>query len=72
MFTAYQLTETFNQLPIDQQNTIFAEITKNPEAYNRMFPGLPLIQYIMDNNSVPVEQHGPIINRYKEWRSQQA
>ena len=56
----------------EQQAQSFQELTTNIHIYSQVMPGLPLIKYIVGGESaVPVNQHGPIINRYKEWVASQ-
>lgn len=69
MFTVEQLTNSFKTMTREQKNTLFTEITKNIQIYHKMFPGLPLLSYILNENSVPEDQHGMIIRSYKEWKA---
>jgi hypothetical protein len=68
MFSIEELTGKFNSMTSEQQAGVYQELTTNIHVYSQIMPNLPLIKYIVGGDSaVPVNQHGPIITRYKEW-----
>jgi len=68
MFSIEELTGKFNSMTSEQQDGVYQELTTNIHVYSQIMPNLPLIKYIVGGDSaVPVNQHGPIITRYKEW-----
>ena len=70
MLTQEELLEKFLSLSEEDQHKLFREITNNIIPYSRMFPTLPLLRYIIYGESeVPVEQHGPVITKYKAWKA---
>jgi hypothetical protein len=63
------LQERFNSLNDEEQSQVFREITANVVMYSKIFPTMPLLQYILNGeNAVPIDQHGPIITKYKAWK----
>lgn len=68
MFTIEQLTKKFNDLDDEGRSIVFEQLTKNAAAYDKIMPGLPLIQYILKGEeAVPEPMHGPIIKSYQAW-----
>lgn len=68
MFSVAELTKRFNDLDADGKSKVFEQLTKNPQFYNQVMPGVPLVRYILEGESaVPESQHGPIIRAYKAW-----
>ena len=66
MFSVIELTKRFNDLDAESRSKVFEQLTKNPEFYNQVIPGVPLIRYILEGESaVPESQHGPIIRAYQ-------
>ena len=72
MFSIEDLTNKFNSLDDEHKNGVFRQLTANIQVYSQIMPDLPLIKYIIGGESaVPLDQHGPIITRYKEWVASQ-
>lgn len=68
MFSVDDLTKKFHALDNDGKSIIFEQLTCNAVAYSKIMPDMPLLKYILEGEAgVPVKQHGPIINSYKEW-----
>ena len=68
MFTLQQLTEKFHNLDDEGKSVVFEQLTKNAAAYDKIMPGIPLIQYILKGEeAVPADMHGPIIKSYQAW-----
>jgi hypothetical protein len=68
MFSVEDLTKKFHALDDEGKSIVFEQLTRNADAYSKIMPNVPLIKYILEGEAgVPADQHGPIINSYKEW-----
>ena len=71
MYTVEFLTNKFLELSDEQQETAFAELTKNAALYDMVMPNIPLIMYIHDERLVPPPLQGPLIRKYIAWKAKQ-
>ena len=72
MYSVADLTTRFHNLDAEHKIQVFEELTKNANLYNRIFPNMPLVMYILGGEeAVPVNQQGPIIQQYKAWQANQ-
>ena len=68
MFSVDDLTKKFHSLDTEGRSSVFEQLTRNADFYNKIIPNTPLILYILGGEkAVPPKDHGPIITSYKAW-----
>jgi hypothetical protein len=68
MFSVDDLTKKFHSLDTEGRSSVFEQLTRNADFYNKIMPNTPLILYILGGEkAVPPTDHGPIITSYKAW-----
>ena len=66
MYTKDTLTDSVLALTADEQKTLFQVLQDNAELFEKVMPGIPLIQLIITGAS---ETDHPLLAKFLEWKS---